>query len=66
MQANEKNSITPLTCGYDLVSLLKKNRFAEEGCTTEDAQPVAGFKDQCEYLMCPRKIMADGEAQKFE
>ena len=33
---------------------------------TEDAQSEAGVGGQLGYVVCPRKLLADGESQNFE
>ena len=38
---------------------------AQSDSTMEDVQSEAGFGGQLRNVVCPRKIMADGEAQKF-
>ena len=42
----------------------KKVRLVKEKhCTTENAQKVSGFGGHLGNMVCPRMIMADGEAQ---
>ena len=49
-----------------LVSCQKFKLANERACTTKDARLAAGFEGHLGNLVCQRKIMADGEAQKFE
>ena len=42
-------------------------RCAKEGlCMVEDAHSAAAFDGQFRNVVCPVKIIADGEVQRFE
>ena len=50
----------------DLVSCQKFRLAKERPCTMKDAELAVSFGGHVGNMVCPRKIMADGEAQKFE
>ena len=37
-----------------------------KSCVMKDAQSVDGFGGHLENMVCPRKIIADGETQRFD
>ena len=44
----------------------KGSDFSRKDCMTEDAQSATGFGGQLRYVVCPRRITADGKVHMFE